>query len=121
MTNILWHYLYILKFNKKNIISYTLYCRLSRNIYYLKYDEVYQNRYHTFLQLRDLVNFLVVAFFIVAGVGIYYHANLWPDDQLMWNGDWTDWRIWTILYYPYWQLYGEMNLDILEGITNIPV
>lgn len=65
--------------------------------------------------LKDLINFLVVAFFVVVGVGIYYHANLWPDDQSMWSGDWTDWRIWTILYYPYWQLYAEINMDILEG------
>lgn len=65
--------------------------------------------------LSDLINFLAVAFFVVVGVGIYYHANLWPDDQSMWSGDWTDWRIWTIVYYPYWQLYAEMNLGILEG------
>lgn len=65
--------------------------------------------------LSDLINFLAVAFFVVVGVGIYFHANLWPDDQLMWSGDWTDWRIWTIVYYPYWQLYAEMNMGILEG------
>lgn len=65
--------------------------------------------------LSDLINFLAVAFFVVLGVGIYYHANLWPDDQSMWSGDWTDWRIWTIVYYPYWQLYAEINMGILEG------
>lgn len=73
------------------------------------------------MQLSDLINFLAVAFFVVVGVGIYFHANLWPDDQLMWSGDWTDWRIWTIVYYPYWQLYAEMNMGILEGIGNIHV
>lgn len=77
--------------------------------------------YFSLLQLTDLINFLAVAFFVVVGVGIYYHANLWPDDQLMWNGDWTDWRIWTIVYYPYWQLYAEMNLGILKGIITILV
>lgn len=87
----------------------------------MKYDEISQNTYLSLLQLNDLINFLAVAFFLVVGVGIYYHANLWPDDQSMWSGDWTDWRIWTIVYYPYWQLYAEMNLGILEGITNIPV
>lgn len=65
--------------------------------------------------LKDLLNFLVLAVFVVLGVGIYYHANLWPDHQTIWNGDWTDWRIWKIIYYPYWQLYGELNLDTLEG------
>lgn len=65
--------------------------------------------------LKDLLNFLILAVFVVLGVGIYYHANLWPDHQTIWNGDWTDWRIWKIIYYPYWQLYGEFNLETLEG------
>nr|XP_034319165.1 transient receptor potential cation channel subfamily M member-like 2 isoform X2 [Crassostrea gigas] len=65
--------------------------------------------------LKDLLSFLILAVFVVLGVGIYYHANLWPDHQTIWNGDWTDWRIWKIIYYPYWQLYGELNLETLEG------
>ncbi|XP_056002361.1 transient receptor potential cation channel subfamily M member-like 2 isoform X2 [Ostrea edulis] len=65
--------------------------------------------------LKDLFGFLFVAVFIVIGVGIYYHANLWPDHQGMWNGDWTNWRIWKIIYYPYFQLYGELFNDFLEG------
>lgn len=65
--------------------------------------------------LTDLLSFLAVASFVVLGVGIYYHANLWPDHQSMWSGDWTDWRIWTIIYYPYWQLYAEMNFETLEA------
>ncbi|XP_056002346.1 transient receptor potential cation channel subfamily M member 2-like isoform X2 [Ostrea edulis] len=65
--------------------------------------------------LKDLFGFLFVAVFIVIGVGIYYHANLWPDYQGMWDGDWTKWRIWQIIYYPYFQLYGELFNDFLEG------
>ncbi|XP_056002348.1 uncharacterized protein LOC125661864 isoform X2 [Ostrea edulis] len=65
--------------------------------------------------LKDLFGFLFVAVFIVIGVGIYYHANLWPDHQGMWDGDWTKWRIWQIIYYPYFQLYGELFNDFLEG------
>nr|XP_034320576.1 transient receptor potential cation channel subfamily M member-like 2 isoform X2 [Crassostrea gigas] len=65
--------------------------------------------------LKDLLGFLSIAVFLVLGVGIYYHANLWPDHQSIWSGDWTNWRIWTIIYYPYWQLYGELNLDYLDG------
>lgn len=56
-----------------------------------------------------------MAVFVVLGVGIYYHANIWPDHQTIWNGDWTNWRIWTIIYYPYWQLYAELNLESLDG------
>uniref|UniRef100_A0A8W8NWB7 Ion transport domain-containing protein n=1 Tax=Magallana gigas TaxID=29159 RepID=A0A8W8NWB7_MAGGI len=51
--------------------------------------------------LKDLLGFLSVAVFVVLGVGIYYHANLWPDHQTILKGDWTNWRIWTIIYYPF--------------------
>lgn len=77
--------------------------------------EIYHWDRLIFFQLKDLLSFLILAVFVVLGVGIYYHANLWPDHQTIWNGDWTDWRIWKIIYFPYWQLYGELNLDILEG------
>ncbi|XP_061190896.1 transient receptor potential cation channel subfamily M member 8-like [Saccostrea echinata] len=65
--------------------------------------------------LKDLFSFLFLAMFVVFGVGIYYHANLWPDHQTIWDGDWTNWRIWTIIYYPYWQLYGESFSEFLQG------
>ncbi|XP_062596063.1 transient receptor potential cation channel subfamily M member-like 2 [Saccostrea cucullata] len=65
--------------------------------------------------LKDLFSFLFLAMFVVFGVGIYYHANLWPDHQTIWDGDWTNWRIWTIIYYPYWQLYGESFNEFLQG------
>ena len=58
---------------------------------------------------------LGVAEFVVLGVGMYYHANLWPDHPTIWSGNWVNWRIWTIIYYPYWQLYGEINNEVLEG------
>lgn len=76
--------------------------------------------YCILFQLKDLFRFLFIAVFVVLGVGIYYHANLWPDHQTMFSGDWTNWRIWTIIYYPYWQLYAELNLESLDGkITSI--
>ncbi|XP_056002351.1 uncharacterized protein LOC125661865 isoform X2 [Ostrea edulis] len=65
--------------------------------------------------LKDLLRFLVLAVFVVLGVGMYYHANLWPDHQTIWDGYWTEWRIWRIIYYPYWQLYGEAYNEFLEG------
>lgn len=70
-----------------------------------------------FFQLKDLLYFLVIAVFVILGVGIYYHANLWPDHQTMWNGKFQNWSIWKIIYYPYWQLYGEFNLDVIDGNT----
>ncbi|XP_062566533.1 transient receptor potential cation channel subfamily M member 2-like, partial [Saccostrea cucullata] len=65
--------------------------------------------------LKDLLYFLGLAVFVVLGVGMYYHANLWPDHPTIWKGNWVNWRIWTIIYYPYWQLYGEINNEVLEG------
>lgn len=53
--------------------------------------------------------------FVIFGVGIYYEANLFPDNQRFWTGDWTEWRIWDVLYYPYWQIYAELNLEYLNG------
>lgn len=61
---------------------------------------------------------MVVTLFVLLGVGIYYHANLWPDYQKLFIGGWAEWRIWTILYVPYWQLYGEPNLESFRGNNN---
>nr|XP_022311635.1 transient receptor potential cation channel subfamily M member 2-like isoform X1 [Crassostrea virginica] len=65
--------------------------------------------------LKDLLNFLFIAMFVIFGVGIYYEANLFPDNQRFWTGDWTEWRIWDVLYYPYWQIYAELNLEYLNA------
>lgn len=65
--------------------------------------------------LEDLLSFILIAVFLLLGVGIYYHANIWPDDQTILSGDITGWKIWTILYYPYWQLFAELNLNYLEA------
>lgn len=70
-----------------------------------------------FFQLKDLLYFLVIAVFVILGVGIYYHANLWPDHQTILSGKFKNWSIWKIIYYPYWQLYGEFNLDVIDGNT----
>ncbi|XP_061170922.1 transient receptor potential cation channel subfamily M member 2-like [Saccostrea echinata] len=78
--------------------------------------------------LKDLFGFIILLFVVILGVGFYYHANLWPDHVYFWEGRWTDWRIWKVIYYPYWQLYGETFNDFLEGpcaedctITNFTV
>jgi hypothetical protein len=53
------------------------------------------------------------------GVGVLYHANMYPAHYDMWNkAGWTYWRIWKIIYIPYWQIYGETNLEIFEGNYN---
>ncbi|XP_062611061.1 transient receptor potential cation channel subfamily M member 1-like [Saccostrea cucullata] len=65
--------------------------------------------------LKDLFGFIILLFIVILGVGFYYHANLWPDHVYFWEGRWTDWRIWKVICYPYWQLYGETFNDFLEG------
>lgn len=65
--------------------------------------------------LKDLRKYFHIVLTLVLGVGIYYHANLWPDHQALWSGGLTRWRIWTIIFYPYWQIYGEANLETLTG------
>ncbi|XP_078311841.1 transient receptor potential cation channel subfamily M member 2-like isoform X5 [Crassostrea virginica] len=82
---------------------------------------------YIFNYLKDLLRFLLIAFFVVLGVGIYYHANQYPDYQNFWSGGWTEWRIWDLIYYPYWQIYAEINLEYLQaeepispGSNNIP-
>ncbi|KAK3090983.1 hypothetical protein FSP39_016228 [Pinctada imbricata] len=65
--------------------------------------------------LKDLSYFLAIAFVAIVGVGIYYHANLYPNHiNLVGEGTWDTWHVWKILYYPYWQLYGESFSEFLE-------
>lgn len=52
----------------------------------------------------------------MVGVGVLYHANMYPSHYDMWNRkDWTYWRIWKIIYIPYWQIYGELFLEEFQG------
>nr|XP_022311634.1 transient receptor potential cation channel subfamily M member 1-like [Crassostrea virginica] len=64
--------------------------------------------------LKDLLYFLVIALFMVLGVGVFYEANRSRDNSDLWGNDITEWRIWDVLYYPYWQIYSEANLDVLQ-------
>ncbi|XP_078341129.1 transient receptor potential cation channel subfamily M member 2-like isoform X1 [Crassostrea virginica] len=68
--------------------------------------------------LKDLLWFISLMIIVILGVGFYYHANLWPDHVEFWKGNWTQWRIWKIFYYPYWQLYGETFNDFFTGSEN---
>ncbi|XP_061190897.1 transient receptor potential cation channel subfamily M member-like 2 [Saccostrea echinata] len=66
--------------------------------------------------LKDLLAFIWLAIFVVFGVGIYYHANLWPDHLYIFgDGSIESWRIWRIISLPYWQLYGESNEEYISG------
>lgn len=43
---------------------------------------------------------------------MYYHANLWPDDQ---TSERSNSGYWTIFSVPYWQIFGEVDLELLTG------
>ncbi|CAG2188702.1 TRPM2 [Mytilus edulis] len=106
---------------------------LSRRFYSLSLFTVYMRFLHSILMsrklgpkiimikemLKDLFRFIGILFVFMMGVGVLYHANMYPAHYDMWNtNDWTYWRIWKIMYIPYWQIYGEIFLDTLEANTN---
>ena len=68
-------------------------------------------------QLKDLLHFLIIAMMFIIGVGVFYHACLYPDHKEMFGSiiTWYGWHVWKILKYPYWQLYGETFIEFLDG------
>ena len=70
-------------------------------------------------QLKDLFRFIGILFVFMIGVGVLYHSNMYPAHYDLWNNaGWTYWRMWKIISIPYWQIYGEPNLEIFEGNYN---
>lgn len=108
-------------YDNRNGTYFSFCLKLLNSVHTLSKTEIrhqrhfYKHRFFLYFKLKDLVKFIFIALFVVLGVGIYYHANLWPDHQTMWSGGWNRWRIWTIIFYPYWQIYGEANLETLTG------
>lgn len=68
-----------------------------------------------FLKVKDLLTFLFIAVIVMLSVGIYYYANLCPDDQNIWNGWGPVAVFWVIFLFPYWQLYGELSSSFIYG------
>ncbi|CAC5420148.1 unnamed protein product [Mytilus coruscus] len=67
-------------------------------------------------QLVDLLYYLVILVILIFAAGTVYHANIYPNHDVKPFPDGIqNWRIWTILKIPYWQVYGEPFLDILEA------
>ena len=60
---------------------------------------------------------MIIAMMFIIGVGVFYHACLYPDHGRMFGPAiiWYNWHIWKIVKYPYWQLYGETFLDYLDS------
>ncbi|XP_060552910.1 transient receptor potential cation channel subfamily M member 2-like isoform X4 [Ruditapes philippinarum] len=57
----------------------------------------------------DLMFFLGIFLFFLLSFGIMYQANLFPNSPASW------YLLKSVLYIPYWQMYGELFLENLEG------
>ncbi|XP_063431695.1 transient receptor potential cation channel subfamily M member-like 2 [Mytilus trossulus] len=71
--------------------------------------------------IKDLFRFIGILFLCMLGVGVMYHANMYPEHDLKMSkiGNYHHWRIWKIISIPYWQIYGETMLASLqENITS---
>lgn len=64
-----------------------------------------------FPQLGDLGFFIALYALFLISFGIMYQAILFP------NSTSSPWQlIKDVVYLPYWQVYGELNLEQIEGI-----
>ncbi|XP_070180370.1 transient receptor potential cation channel subfamily M member-like 2 [Littorina saxatilis] len=59
--------------------------------------------------VKDMFLFLAVLVVFVIGFGVAYHANMFPNSPPEWS------VVVNILYYPYFQIFGELFLDTLKG------
>ncbi|CAC5385424.1 unnamed protein product [Mytilus coruscus] len=61
------------------------------------------------------MQYLVILTILIFAAGVVYHANVYPSHTVTGPSNIEYWRTWTILQIPYWQVYGELFLDTLEG------
>ncbi|XP_069123673.1 transient receptor potential cation channel subfamily M member-like 2 isoform X2 [Argopecten irradians] len=59
--------------------------------------------------LTDLMFFFAILAVFVLSFGIAYQANLFPNDPPTWT------LLKQVVYLPYWQMYGELFLENMEG------
>ncbi|CAC5413890.1 unnamed protein product [Mytilus coruscus] len=109
--------------------------RMEIRLYSLGLFIIYMRFFHSFMvhkyfglklimigkMLSELLQFSWILIIFIVCAGVMYHSNMYPNHRDMWpkyGADIENWRIWKILSLPYWQLYGEMSLDVLNGETN---
>ena len=69
--------------------------------------------------MRDLARFFVILIVFMMAVGVMYHINMYPNHDNMWPRQGVQyWRIWKIINLPYWQIYGEIFMDSIDGKQN---
>ena len=52
---------------------------------------------------------------MILGVGVFYEVNLTEEKHDFFGSSITEWRIWKIMYYPYWQIFNDVYLEDLLG------
>lgn len=67
------------------------------------------------------MNFLVIALIMILGVGVFYEVNLTKEKHDFFGSSITDWRIWNIMHYPYWQIFNDAYLEELLGKQSIKI
>lgn len=65
--------------------------------------------------MKDLLQFLAILLVFVVACGVCYHSLMYPNHESLFEGRWEYWRIWRMLYIPYWQIYGEPFNEEIEG------
>ncbi|XP_076112012.1 transient receptor potential cation channel subfamily M member-like 2 isoform X2 [Mytilus galloprovincialis] len=69
--------------------------------------------------LLELFKFVWILIIFMMCTGVLYHANMYPSHYDMWSPEGVQyWRIWKIIALPYWQIYGELFLEDLQGDNN---
>ncbi|XP_052100100.1 transient receptor potential cation channel subfamily M member 2-like isoform X2 [Mytilus californianus] len=69
--------------------------------------------------LLELMKFVWILIIFMMCTGVLYHANMYPSHFDMWSLKGVQfWRIWKIIALPYWQIYGELSLEQLQGENN---
>ncbi|KAL3875814.1 hypothetical protein ACJMK2_033729, partial [Sinanodonta woodiana] len=62
-----------------------------------------------FRQIVDLMFFMMIFAIFLLSFGVAYQANLFPNSEPNWN------LLKNVVYMPYWQMYGQLFLENMEG------
>ena len=60
-------------------------------------------------QITDLLFFLVILVVVIFAYGVASKTLRYPNDTVEWT------LIKDVVYLPYWQMYGELMLETVEG------
>lgn len=66
-------------------------------------------------QIQDIQFFFMILAVFVLSFGVTYQANLFPNAPRSWS------LLKNIVYLPYWQMYGELFLENIEGKIIYPI